>query len=110
MDILRKELEQIYAMQELGNENLDGHEIEVCKQVVDSMIKVTNACYVITDASCDHCYLIGGEFMPLLGIGDALYNFKDICSSDEDVIYTRLHPEDLVEKRMLEYEYFKFPL
>lgn len=108
MDILRKELEQIYAMQELGNENLDGQEIEACKQVVNNLIKVTNACYVITDASCDHCYLMGGEFMPLLGIGNAPYNFKDICSSDEDVIYTRLHPEDLVEKRMLEYEYFKF--
>lgn len=108
MDILRKKLEQIYSMQELGNENLDKQEIEICKRMTEDMTKVTNACYIITDASCDHCYLFGGELVSLLGIVDAPYIYKDICSSDEDVIYTRLHPEDLVEKRMLEYEFFKF--
>ena len=108
MDILRKELEQIYLMQELENEYLDKQEVEICKRMAENMTKVTNACYVITDASCDHCYIFGGELAYLLGIGDSQYTYKDICSSDEDVIYTRLHPEDLVEKRMLEYEYFKF--
>lgn len=108
MDILRKELEQIYSMQGLENENLDKQEIEICKLVAENMAKVTNACYVITDASCDRCYIFGGGLASLLGIGDSQYTHKEVCSSDEDVIYTRLNPEDLVEKRMLEYEYFKF--
>ena len=108
MDVFRKELDQIYSLQNLDKETLDSAEIEKCKGMVENMTSVTNACYVITDAACDHCYLFGGGAASLLGIGDGHYTYRDICSSDEDVIYNRLHPEDLVEKRMLEYEYFKF--
>ena len=108
MDVLRKELNQIYSSQHLENEILDIDEIDRCKKMADSMVSVTNACCVITDAAHDYCYLFGGELASLLGIADEPCVYKEICSSDEDVIYTRLHPEDLVEKRMLEYEYFKF--
>lgn len=108
MDVLRKELEQVYVSQHLDEEILDVMEIEACKKIAENIVTVTNACCVITDAAHDYCYLFGGELASLLGIGDAPYLYREICSSDEDVIYNRLHPEDLVEKRMLEYEYFKF--
>lgn len=108
MDVLRKELEQIYVSQHLDEEILDVMEIEARKKIAESVVTVTNACCVITDAAHDYCYLFGGELASLLGIEDAPYIYREIGSSDEDVIYNRLHPEDLVEKRMLEYEYFKF--
>lgn len=108
MDVLRKELEQIYSSQHLNEESLNVKEIESCKKIAESIVSVTNACCVITDAARDYCYLFGGELASLLGISDANHIYREICSSDEDVIYNRLHPEDLVEKRMLEYEYFKF--
>ncbi|MDO4319750.1 MAG: LuxR C-terminal-related transcriptional regulator [Bacteroidales bacterium] len=108
MDILRKELDQIYSLQYLEKEDLDGGEIEICKRLAGNMTSVTGACCVITDAACDRCYLFGGRLASLLGIGETPFIYRDISSSDEDVIYNRLHPGDLVEKRMLEYEYFKF--
>ncbi len=108
MDILRKELNYIYSSQNLDNEILDREHIEECKVIAGSIASATNACCVLTDAARDYCYLFGGELASLLGIGDAPRLYAEICSSDEDVIYNRLHPEDLVEKRMLEYEYFKF--
>lgn len=107
MDILRKELEQIYAMQHLEEETLENSEVESCKTVVGNIVTVTNACCVITDAARDYCYIYCGELASLLGMGDAPI-YKEISSSDEDIIYNRMHPEDLVEKRMLEYEFFKF--
>lgn len=107
MDILRKELEQIYSAQHLDKETLDAEEIECCKNVVANIITVTNACCVITDAARDYCYLYCGELASLLGMEGAPI-YKEIGSSDEDIIYNRMHPEDLVEKRMLEYEFFKF--
>lgn len=108
MDVLRKELDQIYSSQHLETEILDREEIEQCKHMAESMVSVNNACLVITDASCDYCYLFGGNLASLLGIADTPSLYKEISSSDEDIIYNRLHPEDLVEKRMLEYEFFKF--
>ena len=108
MDILRKELDRIYASQHLEREILESSEIESCICVADGISSVTNACLVITDASCDKCYLFGGALAPLLGIDDSPFTCKEIDSSDEDIIYIRLHPEDLPEKRMLEHEFFKF--
>ncbi len=106
MDVLRKELNQIYASQCLGDEMLDGTAVENCKVIVESVTKVSNACAVITDAAHDYCYLFLGDLAGLLGLDEASY--REFDSSDEDVIYNRMHPEDLVEKRMLEYEFFKF--
>lgn len=108
MDVLRKELDHIYALQSLEKETLDNDVVESCKDMGKKIAGTTNGCCVITDAAHDRCYLFGGELASLLGIGDSHYVYKDISSSDEDIIYTRLHPEDLVEKRMLEYEFFKF--
>lgn len=108
MDVLRKELNQIYSSQHLETEFLDADEVERCKTMVANMASITNACCVITDAARDLCYLFSGELATLLGIADEPNLYREINSSDEDVIYNRLHPEDLVEKRMLEYEYFKY--
>lgn len=108
MDILRKELNQIYSFQHLEKEALDNDELERCKAMAANLASATNACFVITDASCDYCYLFSGELATMLGITDEPCPYREISSSDEDVIYNRIHPEDLVEKRMLEYEYFKF--
>lgn len=108
MDILRKELNEIYAGQNLGSEILDGNVLMRTLAKIKSYTEVNNACCVITDASSDKCYIIGGGFCRMLGISDDEGMWTEVDSSDEDAIYVRLHPEDLVEKRMLEYEYFKF--
>lgn len=108
MDILRKELNGIYNSQELDKEILNPAEIERCKAVANGYIGVGNGCTVVTDASCDRCYLYVGFLGTLLGITDFSPVFKVLDSSDEDVIYNRMHPEDLADKRMLEYEFFKY--
>lgn len=108
MDILRKELNEIYESQQLGKEILKSIEIERCKMLAESFISIANGCAVITDASCDRCYLFTGSIAPVLGIAQSYPCGGIIDSSDEDIIYNRMHPEDLVDKRMLEYEFFKF--
>lgn len=108
MDILRKELAGIYASQQLAGDELNLLEIDRCKMLAESFVSVSNGCAVITDASCDHCYLFLGSLGRLLGINDYYPVSKEVDSSDEDIIYNLMHPEDLVDKRMLEYEFFKF--
>ena len=113
MDVLRKELNSFYSSQHLECESLDAAVVEVCKERIKGKIGVTNACCVITDASADTSYIIAGSFARLLGITEEDRMVRKVNSSDEDVIYNRLHPEDLVDKRMLEYNFFqhvdKFP-
>lgn len=107
MDILRKELNAIYASQELDKEVLDTTVIDSAIAQVKIFAAINNCCCVITDAAADKCYIMGGSFCKLLGVTDEQEMYIEADSSDEDEIYIRMHPEDLAEKRMLEYEYFK---
>lgn len=112
MDILRKELNAIYAAQRLDSEVLDEAGVTHCRAVAENLVVASDACAVITDAAADTCYIYGGGLARLLGFMDGSLAGAPTCieapSSDEDVIYERIHPEDLVEKRMLEYDFFSF--
>lgn len=108
MDILRKELNEIYYSQELHKETLNPSDLERCKKLAESFTAVTDGCSVITDACRDRCYIFIGSIASILGISESFPISKVTDSSDEDIIYSLIHPEDIVEKRMLEYEFFKF--
>ncbi|MDE7426448.1 MAG: LuxR C-terminal-related transcriptional regulator [Muribaculaceae bacterium] len=108
MDVLRKELNLIYESQHLEKENLDSTLIEKAKREARILADIGLGCAVITDASCDRCYIFSNTLCALLGLTDRVKSESQSDSSDEDEIYMRMHPEDLVEKRMLEYEFFKF--
>lgn len=108
MDILRKELNRIYVAQRLADSVLPPAGLERCKAMADTLVGVSGGCTVITDAACDRCYVYSGGFGRYMGFatdGDA--SPLELCSSDEDLVYNRIHPEDLVDKRMLEFEFFK---
>lgn len=108
MDVLRKELNAFYESQDLHAEQLDLSILTECRNKVATAVEIESDCRVITDASADVCYIFGGKFSLLMGLSGHMPYFKAISSSDEDEIYERIHPEDLVDKRMLEYEFFKF--
>jgi len=108
MDILRKELNAFYKGQNLKEENLDYSILSDCRHQVDVTVGVESDCRVITDAATDSCYIFGGRFAYLIGLSDSNLYARNMNSSDEDVIYNRIHPEDLVDKRMLEYDFFRF--
>jgi len=107
MDILRKELTEFYTSQWLAAEKLPSGAIEDCCGLAEAFAMMSGGCAVVTDAAFDTCSVYSGPLGRLLGISDEDRMHFSIASSDEDAIYDRLHPEDLVEKRMLEYEFFQ---
>ncbi|MDE6298476.1 MAG: helix-turn-helix transcriptional regulator [Muribaculaceae bacterium] len=108
MDILRKELNAIYESQHLDSEELNPLESERSKLLAEGIVRVGDGCAVVTDASSDRSYLYIGSLGLLLGIVKSCPYAGEYGSSDEDCIYSRIHPEDLVEKRLLEYEFFRY--
>lgn len=108
MDILRKEINAFYEGQHLSDEILDYSLLEDCKNRIDVVVNIEHDCRVITDAAQDYCYIWGGKFARLIGLSDSEGYFTEMDSSDEDEIYNHIHPEDLVDKRVLEYEFFKY--
>ncbi len=108
MDVLKKELNAIYESQNLIAETLDYRTLTKLRHDVETASEIDSNCMVITDAAADSCYIYGGIFAYLIGISNTGSYAGEMDSSDEDIIYGRIHPEDLVDKRMLEYEFFKF--
>lgn len=108
MDVLRKELNAFYESQKLDEEVLDYAILDKCRQNVEVAADVEQDCRVITDAASDRCYIYGRSFPALIGLTKEVLFLQEMNSSDEDDIYERIHPEDLVEKRMLEYDFFTF--
>lgn len=106
MDVLRKEIYEIYESQRLAEETLDADTVSAACSQADVAANVGGGCCVVTDAASDCCYITGGPFCRLAGLTCADSFSGRFDSGDEDIIYSRLHPEDLVEKRMLELEFF----
>lgn len=109
MDILRKEINAIYDAQKLDVERLPYDDVGTCLRDALNVSRVTDGCAVITDAARDCCHIFAGNIATVLGLSSESNIYRaEFSSGDEDIIYNRLLPEDLVEKRMLEYEFFKF--
>lgn len=107
MDILRKELNSIYEAQHLNEESLPTDTLRLMRSSVQTTVSINHACAVLTDVSSDSSFIYAGAFGRLMGFSNSPHLNKQVDSSDEDEIYNRIHPEDLVEKRLLEYEFFK---
>lgn len=107
MDIYRKELNQIYSSQRLDLESLGQADIDVAIRSAEIIATIGKGSTVITDASCDRCYIFGGNLGKVMGFFEHENEYLEESSSDEDIIYSLIHPEDLVDKRLLEYEFFK---
>lgn len=69
--------------------------------------EVSGKACVVTDISANRSYFFSGRMAKMLGITNEEQQRKEISSSDEDFLYERMKPADLVELRMLEYEFFK---
>lgn len=108
MDVLRKELNEIYTRQNLSVSDLPSTDFAQLCERVSNIVALNDGYAVITDIFSDKGFLFFGKSGTLIGFSSSQVRMMELESGDEDVIYTKLHPEDLVDKRMLELEYFKF--
>lgn len=110
MDVLKKELEEAFARQTFDRTLLREEDVEECREMMRSLTAACNSCAVLSDLARDKSYFSIGSFAGFLGLDEETVSQEVIESLDEDCIYRRIHPEDLVEKRMLELQFFLFLL
>lgn len=108
MDVLKAELEKAFSIQHFNKELFDEQTVNECRTLIQSLTAVNNGCAVLTDLADNKSYFSIGTFGDFLGLSDEEISHQVLDSLDEDCIYKRIHPEDLVEKRMLELKFFQF--
>lgn len=107
MDVLQKEIDEVYATQSITHEVLDHRRLEQYQQFIHSLTAINGGCAVISDLSNRKSYVTVHPWAHFLGLTSEEASLQVIDSMDEDCIYKRIHPEDLVEKRLLEYKFFQ---
>lgn len=108
MDILKKELEEAFSVQCFDKSLIDEQVLLECQKLAQSLTLVNNGCAVLSDMSANKSYFAIGSLGELLGLAPEEMVQDIINSLDEDCIYSKIHPEDLVDKRMLELKFFLF--
>ncbi len=107
MDVLQKEIDEVYATQSIARETLDKNIVEQHRSFIHSLTKVNGGCAVISDLSTRKSYVVVHPWAHFLGLSPEEAVLSVIDSMDEDCIYRLIHPEDLVEKRLMEYKFFQ---
>lgn len=108
MDVLKAELEKAFSQQHFDIARLSQFTIDECRSLIRSLTEVNNGCSVLSDLAADKSYFSIGSFGDFLGLSAEDLSQEVIDSVDEDCIYRHIHPEDLVDKRMLELHFFRF--
>lgn len=107
MDVLQKEIDEVYATQSIDIKTLDQTIVKQHQQFIRSLTRINGGCAVISDLSNRKSYISIHPRAHFLGLTPQEIVLSSIDSMDEDYIYRRIHPEDLVEKRLLEYRFFQ---
>ncbi|WP_400263453.1 LuxR C-terminal-related transcriptional regulator [Sphingobacterium sp. SG20118] len=82
-------------------------QLEQCQCMAQLYAHVENSIAVLSDLKIEKSYLYYGGIASALGLSD-----QDICSEIdsiwEDAIFNLIHPDDLLQKHMLELQYFHY--
>ncbi|MBQ1827583.1 MAG: response regulator transcription factor [Prevotella sp.] len=106
MDVLRKELQTVFHRHEFRLSALDEGDIEACRRFIGASTAISQGCAILSDLATNGSYFAIGRLVDILGLHGEVPE-EELIDIDEDFIYRRIHPEDLVDKRMLELRYFE---
>ncbi len=79
--------------------------IEHYKQIAQSYVNVEQSVAVLTNFQDDYSYIFAGAFGSVLGLKT---ESSFIDSAFEEDIFNKIHPDDLLERNVLELRYFHY--
>lgn len=91
-------LDQVFSVEE-------SVDVEVFKKLVENYVSIEQCTAVLSDFKSDCSYVYTGSFGKVFGLPTE--NFV-IDSAFEDCIFDKIHPDDIIERHVLELDYFHF--
>jgi DNA-binding CsgD family transcriptional regulator len=102
---IQEELILTLLEQRFSNSTQNDSLIEEYKQLAESYVKTDQSLAVLSDYQRNCSYIFSGYFGSVFGI-TTRNSFID--SAFEDQIFNKIHPDDLLERHVLELRYFQF--
>lgn len=102
---VQNELTTTLLKQNFSKPDCNSALVEQYKQQAESYVKADQSLAVLSDYRDNCSYIFSGCFGSVFGLdsGDSFIN-----SAFEDQIFSKIHPDDLVERHVLELRYFQF--
>jgi len=83
----------------------DANDIETYKKMVAGYVSIDQCVAVLSDFQADCSYIYAGNFGKVFGLPE---ENSVIDSAFEECIFSKIHPEDVIERHILELNYFQF--
>lgn len=105
MNILQ-ELEENFTLQPFEKDADEEQVINECLQIVKAYAKIDQSVAVMSDLAANKSYICSGSFGRYFDLSDDMQEPTVIDSIWEEEIYSRIHPDDLFERHLLELKFF----
>ena len=105
ISIAQKELNAIVLEQDTLDAYKKNELLVYYKNQVEAIVNVEQCLAVLTNYQDNYSYIFPGSFGAIFGLSS---HTELIDSAFEEEIFSKIHPDDLLERHILELRYFKF--
>jgi DNA-binding CsgD family transcriptional regulator len=102
-DLNEKLLQQEFA----SNSESENSQLEKCKAIAKNFVELENGIAVLSDLQNNKSYVYSGKLSDELQIFQG-QNTQEIESIWEEELFTKLNAEDVLQKHLLELQFFQF--
>lgn len=89
-----------------AEETSDSNHLAQCQKIAQGYAFTENSIAVLSDLKANKSYIYNGRFADAIGIADNR-DEKTINSIWEEEIFSKIHPDDLLNKHLLELSFFQ---
>ena len=107
MNQIKTNLSKTLLEQDFNSKDVENVYLKKCQQMAENFIELENGIAVLSDLQNNRSYVYSGKLADELNIFQNK-NKKEIETIWEEELFDRLHPDDVLQKHILELEFFQF--
>ena len=107
MNHIKTDLSKTLLEQDFNSIDVENVYLKKCQQVAENFIELENGIAVLSDLQNNKSYVYSGKLADELNVFQNK-NKKEIETIWEEELFDKLHPDDVLQKHILELEFFQF--
>lgn len=107
MNHIKTDLSKTLLEQDFNSKDVENVYFKKCQQMAENFIELENGIAVLSDLQNNRSYVYSGKLADELNVFQNK-NKKEIETIWEEELFDKLHPDDVLQKHILELEFFQF--
>ncbi|MCY0977000.1 LuxR C-terminal-related transcriptional regulator [Chryseobacterium wangxinyae] len=107
MKPIQSDLSKKLLQQDFSDLNIENLQLKKCQQLAENFVELENGIAVLSDLQFNKSYVYSGKLADELGVFQDK-NIQEIESIWEEELFAKLEIEDVLQKHLLELQFFQF--